>query len=145
MNNKENKKIKVPDTKVRYFIFLRKIEKRCETMVYVIGLIGGFVSGFFGAGGGLILLPAMVNILKVDEYKARGTTLASIFVATLIASIFYAQNNYFDMSLSLKLAIGGIVGGFLGAKITNKIPKDILAIAFNIFLLYVSIRMIFAK
>lgn len=114
-------------------------------MVYVIGLFGGFVSGFFGAGGGLILLPAMVNILKVDEYKARGTTLASIFIATLIASIFYMKNNYFDMSLSIKLAIGGVVGGFLGAKITNKIPKNILTIVFNIFLLYVSIRMISGK
>lgn len=114
-------------------------------MVYIIGIIGGFVCGFFGAGGGLVLLPAMVNILKVDEYKARGTTLASMFVATLIASIFYAQNNYFDIQIIVKTALGGMIGGFIGAKLTNKLPKEILTIAFNIFLIYVALRMVWRK
>ena len=47
-------------------------------MVYAIGILGGFVSGFFGSGGGLIILPALIRILKIDELKARGTTLITI-------------------------------------------------------------------
>lgn len=109
---------------------------------YAIGILGGFVSGFFGTGGGLIILPALVHILKMDEYQARGTTLASILVGTLIASIFYAGYDYFDISLSIKVAIGGALGGYFGAKIMRKIPQNILSIFFDIFLIYVSIKMI---
>ncbi|MBQ9280070.1 MAG: sulfite exporter TauE/SafE family protein [Clostridia bacterium] len=100
------------------------------------------MSGFFGTGGGLIILPALVHILKMDEYQARGTTLASILAGTLIASIFYAGYDYFDISLSIKVAIGGALGGYFGAKIMRKIPQNILSIFFDIFLIYVSIKMI---
>lgn len=88
------------------------------------------------------MLPALTHLLRVDGYKARGTTLASIFVAVLIASIFYAKYNYFDLSLSIKIAIGGIIGGFIGAKLTKKISPIILSIIFDIFLIYASIKMI---
>lgn len=96
-------------------------------------------------GGGLIILPAMVEFLKVDEYKARGTTLATIFVATLIASIFYSRENYFDFSVIIPLVIGGVVGGYIGAKLTNKLPKEILNVAFNLFLIFVAVRILMGK
>ncbi len=112
-------------------------------MVYVVGVLGGFVSGFFGAGGGLIILPALIRILKLDEYKARGTTLATILIAILVSSIFYSKFNYFDFGMSLKIAIGGIIGGFIGAKVVEKFSRFLLSIIFDIFLLYVSLKMIF--
>ena len=111
-------------------------------MIYIVGILGGFVSGFFGAGGGLIILPALIRILKVDELKARGTTLATILIAILVSSIFYTKYNYFDLWLSIKVAIGGIVGGFLGAKLVKKIPKFWLSLIFDIFLIWASINMI---
>ena len=97
---------------------------------------------FSDRGGGLVLLPAMMEILKVDDYKARGTTLATIFIATLVASIFYSRGNYFEWRFILPLVIGGVVGGYLGAKLTNKLPKEILNIAFNLFLIFVSVRIL---
>ena len=112
-------------------------------MVYVVGVLGGFVSGFFGAGGGLIILPALIRILKLDEYKARGTTLATILIAILVSSTFYSKFNYFDFGMSLKIAIGGIIGGFIGAKVVEKFSRFWLSIIFDIFLLYVSLKMIF--
>ncbi len=114
-------------------------------MVYTIGILGGFVSGFFGAGGGLIILPALIRIVKMDEYKARGTTLASILIAILVSAIFYSRYNYFDWGMSIKVAIGGIIGGFLGAKLVKKIPKIWVSIIFDIFLIYVSIKMILGE
>lgn len=112
-------------------------------MVYVIGILGGFVSGFFGAGGGLIVLPALIRILKIDEYKARGTTLASILIAILVSAIFYTKYNYFDFGLSIKVAIGGVIGGFLGARLVKKIPQFWLSMIFDIFLIWASLSMIF--
>lgn len=111
-------------------------------MIYVIGILGGFVSGFFGSGGGLIILPALIRILKIDELKARGTTLISILIAILVSAIFYTKYNYFDLTLSIKVAVGGIIGGFMGAKLVNKIPKFWLAFIFDIFLIWAAINMI---
>lgn len=96
-------------------------------------------------GGGLILLPAMIQFLKVDDYKARGTTLATIFIATLVASIFYSQENYFDWKFILPLTIGGVIGGYIGAKLTNKLPKEILNVAFNLFLIFVALRILMGR
>ena len=100
---------------------------------------------FLVHGGGLIILPAIVELLKVDEYKARGTTLATIFIATLIASIFYSRENYFDFGTIIPLVIGGVVGGYIGAKLTNKLPKEILNVAFNLFLIFVAVRILKGK
>ncbi len=111
-------------------------------MTYIIGLLGGLINGFFGTGGGLIILPALTKIQKIDEYKARGTTLSIILVATLITTIIYAKQNYIDINLSLKAALGGAIGGILGAKIMKKIPQTALSITFDIFLIYVAIKMI---
>lgn len=97
-------------------------------------------AGFFGAGGGLIIHPLLTKILKVDEYKARGTTLIIIFPTIVTASIIYAKQNYFDFNNTTKIVIGGIIGGFIGAKITNKIPKFYLSLIFDIFLIGVSIK-----
>ena len=96
-------------------------------------------------GGGLVLLPAMISFLNVDDYKARGTTLATIFIATLIASIFYSREISFSFVEILPLMVGGIIGGYIGAKLTNKLPKEILNIAFNIFLIFVAARILMGK
>lgn len=90
-------------------------------------------------------MPAMIGILKVDDYKARGTTLATILVATLIASIFYSRKNYLNWQIIIPLVIGGLVGGYIGAQLTNKIPKNILNIIFNLFLIFISIKIILNK
>ena len=109
-------------------------------MEYFIGFLGGVTSGLFGTGGGLIIYPALSKILKMDEYKARGTTLISILPITLIASIFYSNNSYINWSKTFLVIIGGCIGGFIGAKIMNKIPRFYLAISFDIFLIILSIK-----
>ena len=96
-------------------------------------------------GGGLVLLPAMVSFLNVDDYKARGTTLATIFIATLVASIFYSREISFTLLEILPLMVGGVVGGYIGAKLTNKLPKEILNVAFNLFLIFVAMRILLGK
>jgi uncharacterized membrane protein YfcA len=57
--------------------------------IILIGLFAGFISGFFSTGGGLILVPAFINILKKDDKISRGTSSFCILVMVLTASIFY--------------------------------------------------------
>lgn len=112
-------------------------------MAYLIGSIGGFLGGLFGSGSGLIILPAMIKLLKVDEYSARGTTLITVLFIVISSSFFYYKNNYFDLNLGIYTAIGGIIGGVIGAKVLKNIPKFWLSIMFEIFVIIISIMMIF--
>lgn len=112
-------------------------------MAYLIGSIGGLLGGFFGSGSGLIILPAIIKFLKVDEYSARGTTLITVLFIVISSAFFYYKNNYFDLELGMYTAIGGIIGGLLGAKLTKKIPKFWLSIMFEIFIIIIAIMMIF--
>lgn len=108
-----------------------------------IGILAGLVSGFFATGGGMIVVPALVYLLNLSEQKARATSLFVILPMVITSGIFYYRNDYIDWKIGILCAIGGIAGGFLGAKYLKKIPEIYLKISFIIFLIYVSIRMIF--
>ncbi len=112
-------------------------------MAYIIGSLGGFLGGLFGSGSGLILLPAIIKFLKLDEYTARGTTLLTVLFIVVSSAFFYYQNHYFDVSMGIYTAIGGVIGGILGAKLAKKIPTFWLSIIFEIFVILVALMMIF--
>lgn len=108
----------------------------------VLGLIAGFISGLFAAGGGMIVVPAFVHIFKMDEAEARATSVFAILPMVITSGLFYYNNNYVDWNIGIKCAIGGIIGGFIGVKLLKKLSDKILKITFIIFLIYVSIKMI---
>ena len=90
----------------------------------LIGLLAGIISGLFSTGGGMILVPALVYLMDFEDSKARG--------------------NYIDWKIAILCAIGGTMGGYIGAKLLKKLPTKILKIAFTIFLVYASTKMIFS-
>jgi len=109
----------------------------------ILGILSGFIFGFFATGGGMILLPGLMYLLKMEPTKARGTTICCILVMAISSSFFYYKSNYIDWKISLLCALGGIAGGFIGAKILKKVPEQILRIIFTILIVYVSYKMIF--
>lgn len=108
----------------------------------MIGMLAGFISGLFSTGGGMILVPAFIYLLKVEDTKARGTSLCCILPMVLTSSIFYYKGNYINWKIAVLCAIGGSIGGYIGAKLLKKVPEKILKIVFTIFLVYVSYKMI---
>lgn len=109
----------------------------------LVGMIAGLISGMFSAGGGLILVPIFVYVLKLNEKQARATSLFCILPMVIVTAIMYSKNNFIDWKIGIKCAIGGIVGGFIGGKLLNKIPSKYLQISFIIFLFYAGISIIF--
>ena len=109
----------------------------------IIGLLAGMICGLFASGGGLLLVPAFIYLLKMEDTKARGTAIFCILPMVVTSSIFYYKQNYINWNTGTLCAIGGIVGGYLGAKILKKVPDYILKIMFSVFLIYYSFRMIF--
>lgn len=107
-----------------------------------VGIIAGIISGLFAAGGGMIVVPALIHIFKIEDAKARATSVFAILPMVIASGLFYYKNDYIDWNLGIKCAVGGIVGGIIGAKLLKKISSKILRILFIIFLIYTSVRMI---
>lgn len=112
------------------------------TKKFLVGLFAGIVSGLFAAGGGMIVVPALIHLFNLEDKKARATSVFAILPMVITSGIFYYNNNYIDWKLGNNCAIGGIIGGYIGAKLLKKLPTKILKISFTFFLVYVSIKMI---
>ena len=92
----------------------------------------------------MILVPAFA-FLNLDTKKARGTAIFCILPMVITSSLFYYQSNFIDWKVSILCAIGGSIGGYIGAKLLKRLPEKILKIFFIIFLLYIAIKMIISK
>ena len=106
------------------------------------GLFAGIISGLFASGGGMIVVPALIHLFKIEESKARATSVLVVLPMVATSGIFYYRNNYINWGIGLKCALGGIAGGYIGAKLLKKIPEKTLRITFTLLLVYVSARMI---
>ena len=82
----------------------------------LIGITAGLISGLFASGGGMIVVPAIVHLFKMDEAKARATSVFIILPMVIASGVFYYKNNYIDWGLGIKCAIGGIIGGYIRFK-----------------------------
>ena len=110
--------------------------------IILIGIISGIISGFFGSGGGLIVVPSLIHILKYDERIARGTSIFIVLPLVITSSFFYIKNSNIDWNLGIKIIISGCIGGFLGSRLLTKLPEMLIKISFIIFAIFVSVRMI---
>ena len=91
-----------------------------------IGFIAGIISGLFSTGGGMILVPAFIYLLKIKDIKARGTSIFCILPMVLTSSFFYYKGNYINWKIAFLCALGGAIGGIYRSKIIKKIArKDI--------------------
>lgn len=108
----------------------------------IIGLFAGIISGLFASGGGMILVPAFLYWLKINDVESRATSVICILPMVVASGVFYYKNDYIDWKIGLFCAIGGVIGGIVGAKLLNKLPVKYLKIAFTVFLIYAAYRMI---
>ena len=108
----------------------------------LIGICSGIISGLFSTGGGMILVPAFVYLLNVEETRARGTSVFCILPMVITSSLFYYKDNFIDWKIAILCAIGGTIGGFIGAKLLKKLPVKVFKIMFIIFLIYASYNML---
>ena len=116
--------------------------------IIIIGLTAGMLSGLIGIGGGIILVPALVYFLSYDQHRAQGTSLGVLtFPVVILASIkYYIDLKNTDHPIDFKviafLAIGFIVGGFLGSSLALKLDKEVLKKIFAVVLFYTAIKML---
>lgn len=109
----------------------------------LIGIFTGFINGIFGSGGGTLLVPILNNIIKVEEHKSHATALAIIIFLTGASSAIYISNGTYNIDLTIKVAIGSIIGGFIGAKLLCKVTGKFLRISFGLIMIIAALRMVF--
>jgi uncharacterized membrane protein YfcA len=111
-----------------------------------LGLMTGVFGGLFGIGGSTVLIPALIFFCGLTQHQAQGTTLALMVLPIgLLAALRYFQGGNVKLEMVLLLALGWLIGGFLGASLAHQISDPLLKKLFGVFLLIVSLRMIFAK
>lgn len=108
----------------------------------IIGLLAGLICGLFSTGGGMILVPAFIHVLKLDDKKSRGTSIFCILPMVVTSSFFYYKGNFINWKIAVLCAIGGTAGGYIGAKLLKILPEKVFKIAFTFFLAYISFKMI---
>jgi uncharacterized membrane protein YfcA len=110
-----------------------------------IGLVAGVFAGMFGIGGGLIIVPALLLLLKVKEAEAIGTSLAALIPPVgLLGAIEYYNNGYINVRYAALVAAGLFAGAYFGAKITISLPPDVIRRVYAGFLFVIAARMMFA-
>ncbi len=114
----------------------------------IIGLLAGILSGVFGIGGGVIMVPLLVFLLGVNQHQAQGTSLAvlSVPVTFLAAYTYYKSGeDVVNWKYALIIAACFVVGGYFGSKIAIAINEQLLKKIFAVILLLVAVKMFFSK
>lgn len=117
-----------------------------QVLYVILGLVAGIASGIFGLGGGTILIPALVFLFGLTQHQAQGTTLALMVPPIgLLAALRYYYSGNVKLGMAAFICIGFLFGGLIGANFVQNVPDPLLKRSFGVFLLFVSLRMIFFK
>jgi len=101
----------------------------------MIGSLAGVISGMFGVGGGIVIVPALVYFAAFTQHKATGTSLAILLPPIgLMATLEYYKHGNVDRRAAMIIAVAMIAGAWLGAIIANKMSGPALKFSFGIFI-----------
>lgn len=111
---------------------------------YLLGFIAGILNGFFGAGGGLLVVP-MLSHLNIEQKKAHATSIAIILPLSIISTIIYlikgVKANVVQLTIFVVLGlIGAIIGSFLLTKIKNQLIRRIFGVVMIISAIRILIK-----
>jgi uncharacterized membrane protein YfcA len=107
------------------------------------GALGGFLSGMFGVGGGLVMVPLLMLIAKLDQRRATATSLVAIVPTALVSAINYGVNGQVSVLAGGLIAVGAVVGAPIGAYLLRRLPIDVLRWMLVGLLFVVALRLIF--
>lgn len=107
----------------------------------LIGAMAGLLSGLFGVGGGIVIVPALLAIMSMERKLAHGTSLAATLPVAAASLVTYSVNGNVDWPVAACLAIGAIVGAVIGTQLLQIIPKRPLTIIFIVVILFTAVRL----
>lgn len=115
-------------------------------LIILIGIVAGILSGMFGIGGGVIIVPALIYLCGFTQLRAQGTSLAILLPPVgILAFIQYYKNGNVDIKAGILICTFLVIGSIFGAKIASSLSTDLLKKSFGVLMILVSLKMIFSK
>ncbi len=112
-------------------------------VIALVGLAAGVLSGLFGIGGGVIIVPVLIVFLGFTAQQAAGTSLGALLLPVgLFGAIQYWQAGQVNLLHAALLALGLLFGAFLGARLGLALPSEVLQRAFGVLLVLFGLRML---
>lgn len=113
--------------------------------IALIGILGGFLGGLFGVGGGLIFVPLLILLKGFDSHHAIGTSLLIIIFTALAGAFFHGRAGMVDWKAAVMLGVFSVVGVWFGTKLSLKLDAIMLQRLFAVFLVAMAIKLFFFK
>ena len=104
------------------------------------GALAGFINGFFGAGGGMVLVPLLLWLVRLEDKAAFSSAVAVILPLCAVSIAVYAAHDSLPLRDALPYLIGGGIGGALGGLLFKRVSSRWLRRIFALFLLYGGVR-----
>ncbi len=111
-------------------------------LLILLGLFVGFVNGFLGAGGGMLLVPCIIPLLKWEPKKAHATAILIILPICIVSGIIYAVKGAFNFDIFWPCLVGTMIGGVAGTFILKKLKNDIITAIFSLVMITAGVIMI---
>lgn len=106
------------------------------------GLAAGFVNGFFGAGGGMVLVPLLIWLVGLPDKLAFSSAVSIILPLCIVSLLIYRQQGMLPLSDALPYLLGGAGGGVLAGLWFRKIPAKWLHLALGALILLGGVRLL---
>jgi len=108
-----------------------------------IGLVSGLFAGLAGIGGGVVIVPAGVFLLSLDQHVAQGTSLLAIVLTAVAGSVVNLRNKRVRLNDSFIIGAGGVAGSLIGSRLALGIEGRTLSLLFGFLVLFVAIRTLY--
>jgi uncharacterized membrane protein YfcA len=110
-------------------------------LVAVVGIAAGFLSGLFGVGGGILIVPGLVLVTQMDQRLAHGTSLAAVLPISISSLLSYWIHGNVDWPVALFLVVGALGGAVVGTRLLDVLPHRTLGLAFAAMLIVSAVRL----
>jgi len=102
----------------------------------VVGIIAGVLSGMFGIGGGVIIVPVLILVAKMKPHMATGTSLGALLLPVgALGAWHYYRHGSLNVRIALWIALGLVLGAYVGAQLALRLPARELQRIFAVFLM----------
>lgn len=113
-------------------------------ILLAIGVLSGLLSGLVGIGGGIVIVPALVLFVGFSQKLAQGTSLGILLLPVgILAVMQFYKAGFVDVKTVWYVALGFILGGYFGSKIALSLSQDTVKKVFAVFLILISLKMLF--
>jgi len=110
-------------------------------LTILTGCVVGWLSGLMGVGGGTILVPILTLLFGIEQHHAQGISLFMVIPTAISGAWTHARLGHVEKKLVLPIAAASVVSAVAAAALANRLPAQVLRIAFGALLLWIGIRM----